>query len=161
VLLCLLGEEAVVEFSHLHHLCLGKRGVEGNFPGGSESRRVDIVEAAWIRSRLGLSPQLKPDLSCETALVLGHGNVALDIARILLSPLGLLRVSLGGAPCHKGSLGPKLSSCWVGAGSHPSRRNLRLSHLWDLSPGKAVAPWVRPVDSQSVGCDPRLRPCLG
>ncbi|NXU69977.1 ADRO protein, partial [Horornis vulcanius] len=34
---------------------------------------------------------LKPDLSCETALILGHGNVALDIARILLSPLQLLR----------------------------------------------------------------------
>lgn len=46
-------------------------------------------------SQLGLSPQLKPDLSCETALILGHGNVALDIARILLSPLHLLRVSDG------------------------------------------------------------------
>lgn len=28
-------------------------------------------------------------------LILGHGNVALDIARILLSPLDLLRVSPG------------------------------------------------------------------
>lgn len=46
-------------------------------------------------SQLGFSPQLKPDLSCETALILGHGNVALDIARILLSPLQLLRVSDG------------------------------------------------------------------
>ncbi|KAF2980481.1 hypothetical protein EK904_006055 [Melospiza melodia maxima] len=36
--------------------------------------------------------KLKPDLSCETALILGHGNVALDIARILLSPLQLLRL---------------------------------------------------------------------
>ncbi|XP_042309383.1 NADPH:adrenodoxin oxidoreductase, mitochondrial isoform X2 [Sceloporus undulatus] len=34
---------------------------------------------------------LKPDLSSETAVVLGHGNVALDVARILLSPLEILR----------------------------------------------------------------------
>lgn len=53
------------------------------------------MEAIWIQSQPGLSLQLKPDLSCETALILGHGNVALDIARILLSPLQLLRVSDG------------------------------------------------------------------
>ena len=36
--------------------------------------------------------QLSPDLSGETAVIVGHGNVALDIARILLSPLDLLKV---------------------------------------------------------------------
>ncbi|XP_068387329.1 NADPH:adrenodoxin oxidoreductase, mitochondrial isoform X1 [Eschrichtius robustus] len=30
--------------------------------------------------------QLAPDLSCDTAVVLGQGNVALDVARILLTP---------------------------------------------------------------------------
>ncbi|XP_067345121.1 NADPH:adrenodoxin oxidoreductase, mitochondrial isoform X2 [Channa argus] len=34
---------------------------------------------------------LSPDLSCETAVILGQGNVALDIARILLSPLDILK----------------------------------------------------------------------
>lgn len=37
--------------------------------------------------------QLSPDLSCETAVILGQGNVALDVARILLSPLDVLKVS--------------------------------------------------------------------
>lgn len=37
--------------------------------------------------------QLDPDLSCDTAVVLGQGNVALDVARILLSPLDILKVS--------------------------------------------------------------------
>lgn len=36
--------------------------------------------------------QLSPDLGCETAVILGQGNVALDIARILLSPIDLLKV---------------------------------------------------------------------
>lgn len=37
--------------------------------------------------------QLHLDLSCDTAVVLGQGNVALDVARILLSPLDLLKVT--------------------------------------------------------------------
>lgn len=88
----LFGEEAGVEFPNLHRLFLGQSRVEGNLDGRSGSKGL---EAVWIQSQLGLSPQLKPDLSCETALILGHGNVALDIARILLSPLQLLRVSDG------------------------------------------------------------------
>ena len=36
--------------------------------------------------------QLEPDLSTETAVILGQGNVALDVARILLSPIELLEV---------------------------------------------------------------------
>lgn len=30
--------------------------------------------------------KLAPDLSCDTAVILGQGNVALDVARILLTP---------------------------------------------------------------------------
>lgn len=35
--------------------------------------------------------ELSPDLSCETAVILGQGNVALDVARILLSPIDSLK----------------------------------------------------------------------
>lgn len=41
-----------------------------------------------------ISFQLRPDLSCETAVILGQGNVALDIARILLSPIDILKVRI-------------------------------------------------------------------
>lgn len=37
--------------------------------------------------------QLSPDLSCETAVILGQGNVALDVARILISPIDILKAS--------------------------------------------------------------------
>lgn len=33
-----------------------------------------------------------PDLNCDTAVIVGMGNVALDVARILLSPISRLRV---------------------------------------------------------------------
>lgn len=39
------------------------------------------------------SVQLSPDLSCDTAVILGQGNVALDVARILLAPIDSLKVS--------------------------------------------------------------------
>ena len=38
--------------------------------------------------------QLAPDLSCDTAVVVGQGNVALDVARILLAPVELLQVTI-------------------------------------------------------------------
>ena len=39
---------------------------------------------------LPTSSNLKPDLSSETAVILGQGNVALDVARILLKPVSML-----------------------------------------------------------------------
>ncbi|EFB25601.1 hypothetical protein PANDA_008542, partial [Ailuropoda melanoleuca] len=38
--------------------------------------------------------ELAPDLSCDTAVILGQGNVALDVARILLTPPEHLEVTL-------------------------------------------------------------------
>lgn len=35
---------------------------------------------------------LDPDLSGDTVTLLGQGNVAVDVARILLSPIDLLKV---------------------------------------------------------------------
>ena len=34
-----------------------------------------------------LFPQLQPNLDCDTAVVLGQGNVAIDVARMLLTPV--------------------------------------------------------------------------
>lgn len=36
--------------------------------------------------------KLQVNLNCESAVVLGHGNVALDVARILLTPISILEV---------------------------------------------------------------------
>ena len=36
--------------------------------------------------------QLSVNMNCETAVVLGHGNVALDVARMLLTPIDILKV---------------------------------------------------------------------
>lgn len=38
--------------------------------------------------------QLSPDLSGEDVMIIGHGNVALDVARMLLTPIDSLKVWL-------------------------------------------------------------------
>ncbi|KAF5909074.1 NADPH:adrenodoxin oxidoreductase, mitochondrial, partial [Clarias magur] len=62
-------------------------GVPGENLAGVFSAR-DFV--GWYNG-LPSNKELRPDLSCETAVVLGQGNVALDVARILLSPMDFLK----------------------------------------------------------------------
>ncbi|PFX31886.1 NADPH:adrenodoxin oxidoreductase, mitochondrial [Stylophora pistillata] len=69
-------------------LCYGAEddrtfGIPGEDLHGVYSARA-FVE--WYNG-LPVNSQLDPDLSAETAVILGQGNVALDVARILLSPL--------------------------------------------------------------------------
>uniref|UniRef100_A0A2K6TTP2 NADPH:adrenodoxin oxidoreductase, mitochondrial n=1 Tax=Saimiri boliviensis boliviensis TaxID=39432 RepID=A0A2K6TTP2_SAIBB len=65
--------------------------------GAEDHRALDIPGAelpgvcsarAFVGWYNGLpeNQELKPDLSCDTAVILGQGNVALDVARILLTP---------------------------------------------------------------------------
>jgi len=72
-------------------LCYGAEddktfGIPGEDLQGVYSARA-FVE--WYNG-LPSNSHLEPDLSSETAVILGQGNVALDVARILLSPIELL-----------------------------------------------------------------------
>uniref|UniRef100_A0A8C4N4S2 NADPH:adrenodoxin oxidoreductase, mitochondrial n=1 Tax=Eptatretus burgeri TaxID=7764 RepID=A0A8C4N4S2_EPTBU len=55
-------------------------------PGVYSARAI----VGWYNG-LPENKDLMPDLNVETAVVLGQGNVALDLARILLTPVDLLR----------------------------------------------------------------------
>ncbi|KFP30236.1 hypothetical protein N325_05592, partial [Colius striatus] len=85
----------VAELQRCYHAVVLSYGAEDHrvlgIPGENLSGVYSAREFVGWYNGLPESQDLKPDLSCETALVLGHGNVALDIARILLSPLQLLR----------------------------------------------------------------------
>ncbi|XP_020613236.1 NADPH:adrenodoxin oxidoreductase, mitochondrial-like [Orbicella faveolata] len=72
-------------------LCYGAEddktfGIPGEDLQGVYSARA-FVE--WYNG-LPSNSHLEPDLSTEAAVILGQGNVALDVARILLSPIELL-----------------------------------------------------------------------
>ncbi|NXD13650.1 ADRO protein, partial [Nothocercus nigrocapillus] len=91
-----VGKDVTVgELQQAYHAVVLSYGAEDNRVLGIPGENLAGVYSArafvgWYNG-LPENQHLKPDLSCETALVLGHGNVALDVARILLSPLDLLR----------------------------------------------------------------------
>ncbi|NWS56158.1 ADRO protein, partial [Chunga burmeisteri] len=101
----------VAELRQAYHAVVLSYGAEDNRVLGIPGENLSGVYSArafvgWYNG-LPENRDLNPDLSCETALILGHGNVALDIARILLSPLCLLRktditdCSLAALACSK------------------------------------------------------------
>uniref|UniRef100_A0A8C1VV01 NADPH:adrenodoxin oxidoreductase, mitochondrial n=1 Tax=Cyprinus carpio TaxID=7962 RepID=A0A8C1VV01_CYPCA len=70
-------------------------GAEGNRSMGIPGEDLPGVFSAkdfvgWYNG-LPSNKELRPDLSCETAVILGQGNVALDVARILLAPVEMLK----------------------------------------------------------------------
>ncbi|XP_014111257.1 PREDICTED: NADPH:adrenodoxin oxidoreductase, mitochondrial [Pseudopodoces humilis] len=91
-----VGRDVTVpELQQAYHAVVLSYGAEDNRVLGIPGENLPGVYSArafvgWYNG-LPENRDLKPDLSCETALILGHGNVALDVARILLSPLQLLR----------------------------------------------------------------------
>lgn len=86
---------SVAELQRAYHAVILSYGAEGNRSVGVPGEDLDGVYSAkdfvgWYNG-LPSCRQLSPDLSCETAVILGQGNVALDVARILLSPVDILK----------------------------------------------------------------------
>lgn len=83
------------ELRRAYHAVVLSYGAEGNRSIGVPGEDLAGVHAArdfvgWYNG-LPSCRELRPDLSCETAVILGQGNVALDVARVLLSPLDILK----------------------------------------------------------------------
>ncbi|KAL0984059.1 hypothetical protein UPYG_G00136550 [Umbra pygmaea] len=91
-----VGKDVTVqELQESYHAVVLSYGAEGNRNMGVPGEDLDGVYSAkdfvgWYNG-LPRNRHLRPDLSCETAVVLGQGNVALDVARILLSPVDILK----------------------------------------------------------------------
>ncbi|KAF7705560.1 NADPH:adrenodoxin oxidoreductase, mitochondrial [Silurus meridionalis] len=86
---------SVEELKNAYHAVVLSYGADGNRSMRVSGESLEGVFSArdfvgWYNG-LPSNQELCPDLSCETAVVLGQGNVALDVARILLSPLDYLK----------------------------------------------------------------------
>ncbi|KAJ8399742.1 hypothetical protein AAFF_G00408470 [Aldrovandia affinis] len=86
---------SVEELQKAYHAVVLSYGADGNRSLGIPGENLPGVYSAkdfvgWYNG-LPCNKDLQPDLSSETAVVLGQGNVALDVARILLSPLDILK----------------------------------------------------------------------
>ncbi|XP_063075624.1 NADPH:adrenodoxin oxidoreductase, mitochondrial [Engraulis encrasicolus] len=88
---------SVEELRQAYHAVVLSYGAEGNRAMGVPGEDLAGVYSAkdfvgWYNG-LPSNRELQPDLSHETAVILGQGNVALDVARILLAPLDMLKVT--------------------------------------------------------------------
>lgn len=86
---------SIEELRQAYHAVVLSYGAEGNRSMGILGENLPGVFSAkdfvgWYNG-IPANKELCPDLSCETAVILGQGNVALDVARILLSPLDMLK----------------------------------------------------------------------
>ncbi|XP_041672533.1 NADPH:adrenodoxin oxidoreductase, mitochondrial [Cheilinus undulatus] len=86
---------SIEELQQAYHAVVLSYGAEGNRRMGVPGEDLPGVYSAkdfvgWYNG-LPSCRELSPDLSCETAVVLGQGNVALDVARILLCPVDILK----------------------------------------------------------------------
>ncbi|XP_063749345.1 NADPH:adrenodoxin oxidoreductase, mitochondrial isoform X2 [Eleginops maclovinus] len=86
---------SVEELREAYHAVVLSYGAEGNRRMGVPGEDLSGVYSAkdfvgWYNG-LPSCRELGPDLSCETAVILGQGNVALDVARVLLSPIDFLK----------------------------------------------------------------------
>lgn len=81
---------SVPELREAYHAVVLSYGAEDHQPLGIPGEELPGVVSArafvgWYNG-LPENQELAPDLSCDTAVILGQGNVALDVARILLTP---------------------------------------------------------------------------
>ncbi|XP_073671095.1 NADPH:adrenodoxin oxidoreductase, mitochondrial isoform X2 [Paramisgurnus dabryanus] len=86
---------SIEELRQAYHAVVLSYGAEGNRSMGILGENLPGVFSAkdfvgWYNG-IPANKELCPDLSCETAVILGQGNVALDVARIILSPLDMLK----------------------------------------------------------------------
>ncbi|KAI4892466.1 hypothetical protein NFI96_012576 [Prochilodus magdalenae] len=88
---------SVEELRKAYHAVVLSYGAEANRSMGVSGEDLAGVFSArdfvgWYNG-LPSNKELQPDLDCETVVILGQGNVALDVARILLSPLQMLKAT--------------------------------------------------------------------
>ncbi|XP_015426241.1 PREDICTED: NADPH:adrenodoxin oxidoreductase, mitochondrial [Myotis davidii] len=96
--------------------------------------------------------ELAPDLSCDTAVILGQGNVALDVARILLTPPEHVKVLL---LCQKtditeASLGTlrqsRVKTVWIVGRRGPLQVAFTIKELREMIQLPGTRPILDPAD---------------
>ncbi|XP_045842483.1 NADPH:adrenodoxin oxidoreductase, mitochondrial isoform X1 [Meles meles] len=90
--------------------------------------------------------ELVPDLSCDTAVILGQGNVALDVARILLTPAGHLEKT----DITEAALGvlrqSRVKTVWIVGRRGPLQVAFTIKELREMIQLPGTRPMLDPAD---------------
>ncbi|XP_029456455.1 NADPH:adrenodoxin oxidoreductase, mitochondrial isoform X3 [Rhinatrema bivittatum] len=122
-------------------------GIPGeNLPGVYSARAF----VGWYNG-LPENQNLEPDLSSETAVILGQGNVALDVARILLAPLDLLRKTDITASSLKAIAHSKVKQVWLIGRRGPLQVAFTIKELREMISLPGTKPLLHPSDFEGLG----------
>ena len=105
---------------HAVVLCYGSaRDKTLNIPGEGEANVVSARRFVGWYNGAPEDQQLPVDLSVDSCVIIGHGNVALDCARILATPDAVLRVWMSATPQSL------MLSAFLGQATDITRQSLR------------------------------------
>ncbi|XP_026523033.1 NADPH:adrenodoxin oxidoreductase, mitochondrial [Notechis scutatus] len=151
-----VGRDVTVEeLQEAYHAVVLCYGAEDNRRLGIPGEELEGVYTArtfvgWYNG-LPENRNLKPDLNSETAVILGHGNVALDIARILLSPLEILRKTDITEESFSALASSKVRRIYLIGRRGPLQVAFTIKELREMINLPSVRPFLDPADFRDLG----------
>ncbi|XP_013918132.1 PREDICTED: NADPH:adrenodoxin oxidoreductase, mitochondrial-like [Thamnophis sirtalis] len=151
-----VGRDVTVEeLQKAYHAVVLSYGAEDNRTLGIPGEDLEGVYTArafvgWYNG-LPENRNLKPDLNSETAVILGHGNVALDIARILLSPLEILRKTDITEESFSALASSKVRRVYLIGRRGPLQVAFTIKELREMINLPSVRPFLDPADFRDLG----------
>ncbi|XP_058026704.1 NADPH:adrenodoxin oxidoreductase, mitochondrial [Ahaetulla prasina] len=151
-----VGKDVTVEeLQKAYHAVVLCYGAEDNRTLGIPGEDLEGVYTArtfvgWYNG-LPENRNLKPDLNSETAVILGHGNVALDIARILLSPLEILRKTDITEESFSALASSKIRRVYLIGRRGPLQVAFTIKELREMINLPSVRPFLDPADFRDLG----------
>ncbi|KAM4032368.1 NADPH:adrenodoxin oxidoreductase, mitochondrial isoform 1-T1 [Anomaloglossus baeobatrachus] len=151
-----VGRDVTVEeLQEAYHAVVLSYGAEEKRDLGIPGEQLQGVYSArdfvgWYNG-LPDNRYLSPDLSSETAVILGQGNVALDIARMLLSPIELLKKTDVTQPALEALSKSQVKKVWLVGRRGPLQVAFTIKELREMINLPGTRPINDPSDFQGLG----------
>ncbi|XP_040291645.1 NADPH:adrenodoxin oxidoreductase, mitochondrial isoform X2 [Bufo bufo] len=151
-----VGRDVTVEeLQEAYHAVVLSYGAEDKRELGIPGEQLQGVYSArdfvgWYNG-LPDNRHLSPDLSSETAVILGQGNVALDIARMLLSPLELLKKTDIAQPALEALSQSRVKKVWLIGRRGPLQVAFTIKELREMINLPGTRTINDPSDFQGLG----------
>ncbi|XP_072339157.1 NADPH:adrenodoxin oxidoreductase, mitochondrial isoform X2 [Scyliorhinus torazame] len=146
---------SIEELKQAYHALILTYGAEANRTLGIPGENLRGVYSArtfvgWYNG-LPENKNLNPELSSETAIILGHGNVGLDVARILLSPIDLLRKTDIAAHALEAIAASKVKRVLLVGRRGPLQVAFTIKELREMINLPDARPLLHPSDFEGIG----------
>ncbi|XP_067860458.1 NADPH:adrenodoxin oxidoreductase, mitochondrial isoform X2 [Heptranchias perlo] len=145
---------SIQELKQAYHALILAYGAEANRILGIPGENLQGVYSArsfvgWYNG-LPENRNLNPELSSEMAVILGHGNVAFDVARILLSPIDMLKKTDITAPALEAVAASKVKRILLVGRRGPLQVAFTIKELREMINLPGTCPLLNPSDFEGL-----------